>query len=208
MIIKICGVTTVEAALAAEMYGADCIGLVFAQSKRSVDLPAAQKIAAAVSIAKIGVFVNAPLSEVKCIARELKLNYVQLHGNEPAQYCQAVGVPVIKAFPHTSLDAALFNSFPAEWILLDTYCNGRFGGVGNTFDWESVRAERAKLTKPLFIAGGLDSANVKQAIQCLKPDGVDVSSGVETSGRKCQRRMAEFIAAAREGERCYAKQNC
>ena len=204
MLVKICGIMSPEAALAAQIHGADCIGFVFAESKRKIDMAVAMEIAAMAEIVKIGVFANAPLDQVQTIARKLKLSYVQLHGSESAQYCQEVGFPVIKAFPHTEFRASVLNKFPAEWILLDTFSNGRFGGAGESFDWEMIRAERAQLTKPLMLAGGLDARNVEAAIRCLRPDGVDVSSGVETAGIKCVRKIKEFIAAARKGEQLYA----
>lgn len=204
MIVKICGITTVEAALTAQEHGADFIGFVFAKSKRRITLAGARTIAAVVpNMGKIGVFVDAPVEEVQYISRELNLAYVQLHGHESAEYCRKVGSPVIKSFHGDhKLESTYLNSFPAEWILLDSSSGGQFGGSGTTFDWLMIQEMRKELTKPLFIAGGLNSRNITTAIRLLCPDGVDVSSGVEAGGMKSEEKIREFIMAAREGERC------
>jgi len=192
-------------AMAAKESGADLIGLVFAAgSRRRISLAAAQEIASKVSgIGKVGVFVNAPLNEVRTIARDLRLDFVQLHGDEPPEYCREVGVPVIKAVrADLALSAAApdLDSHPAAWILLDSFAKSQFGGTGIPFDWAALRPVREQLSKPLLIAGGLTGENVRAAVRILRPEGVDVSSGVETGGEKDRGKMADFVRAVRMAE--------
>lgn len=200
MIVKICGVTSPAVARAARESGADLLGLVFAPGRRQVSAEAARAISRVPGIGKVGVFVNAPLAEVREIARECRLDLVQLHGDEPPEYCAGVGLPVIKAFragaPPAAPDLA---RHPAAWILLDSCYGGQFGGTGVPFDWQGMQAARAGLGKPLLLAGGLNAGNVREAIRLLRPEGVDVSGGVETGGVKDPAKIAAFIRAVREG---------
>jgi phosphoribosylanthranilate isomerase len=179
--------------------GADLIGLVFANSKRQVDSTTAREISRQVpGIGKVGVFVNAPLAEVQDIARQCKLDYVQLHGDESAAYCRQLALPVIKAIRPEAATIQAINDYPAEWILVDSYSQGRFGGSGVPFGWSDFQKVRQKITKSVIIAGGLHADNVKEAIQLLAPDGVDVSSGVECNGTKSAAKIKQFISAVRE----------
>ncbi|HWR43795.1 phosphoribosylanthranilate isomerase [Sporomusa sp.] len=202
IIIKICGITTIEAALAAREFGADLIGFVFADSRRHVTVEKAQEIACQISgIGKVGVFVNAPLTKVQSIARECQLDYVQLHGDESPEYCSLIGYPVIKAFrfrPGFSVEA--FNGYQQGWTLLDSFSAGQQGGTGITFDWQEAQALVWQTPRPFMVAGGLTPDNVAEAIQILKPDGVDVSGGVETNGVKDSKKIERFIAAVRGAE--------
>jgi phosphoribosylanthranilate isomerase len=192
----------VEAALAAKEFGADLLGFVFASSKRQITLAQAQKISRQVSgIAKVGVFVNAPLHEVQAVAHECQLDYVQLHGDESPAYCQQVGYPVIKAFrigPEFRVPA--FAGYQTAWTLFDSFSVGQQGGTGIAFDWHQAQVLVQQAPKPLMAAGGLTPDNVAEAIQILKPDGVDVSGGVETNGVKDIAKIERFIAAVRRTE--------
>lgn len=191
-----------EAALAAKEFGADLLGFVFASSKRQITLAQAQKISRQVSgIAKAGVFVNAPLHEVQAVARECQLEYVQLHGDESPEYCSQVGYPVIKAFrisPEFRVTA--FAGYLPAWTLFDSFSAGQQGGTGIAFDWQQAKALVQQAPRPLMSAGGLMPDNVAEAIQVLKPDGVDVSGGVETNGVKDIAKIERFIAAVRGTE--------
>lgn len=199
MIIKICGIMSLAAAQAAKESGADLIGFVFAAGKRQMEPAAVRQIAAAVKgIAKAGVFVNAPLSEVVDIARQCNLDYVQLHGEETAEYCRAVGTPVIKAVRwREGIQIDSLAGCPADWLLVDSYASGQYGGTGVAFDWKKAKLFRAKLAKPVMIAGGLSPDNVAEAIRILRPDGVDVSSGVESGGIKDAEKIAAFVTVVR-----------
>ncbi|MDT8902882.1 phosphoribosylanthranilate isomerase [Selenomonadales bacterium 4137-cl] len=209
MIIKICGITTIDAACAARDAGADLIGFVFAPSRRRVSVAAAAEIARQVAgVGRVGVFVNQPLAVVQDTARRCCLDYVQLHGGEPPAYCRAVGWPIIKAMPvGPGFDpAAAAAAYPAEYILLDSLVPGQAGGTGVAFDWRRASGFTAGLPGPFIVAGGLTPANVGEAIRILRPAGIDVSGGVETAGAKDAAKIRQFVAAARAaqegGETC------
>lgn len=202
MIVKICGIMSTEAALAAKECGADLVGFVFAAGRRRMEPAAVRKIAADIKgIGKAGVFVNAPLSEVIEIARQCCLDYVQLHGDEPLEYCQALQLPVIKAFRwQAGILPDQINSYPADWLLLDSSLGAQFGGTGKPFNWTEASSVREAISKPFMLAGGLSPGNVTEAVRTLKPDGIDVSSGVETNGIKDAEKIAAFLAAVRDAE--------
>lgn len=202
MIIKICGITSLAAAQAAYGYGADFIGFVFAPSRRRVAPAQAAAIAAQVPrIGRIGVFVNQPRSEVQAIAKLCRLDFVQLHGDETAEYCQSLDRPVIRALrvdADFSTEHFTRCSSDVSYFLLDTISSGNFGGSGITFDWRSIRDRIGRPAQRFLVAGGLTPENVGEAIQILQPDGVDVSGGVETGGEKDPLKICRFILAARQ----------
>ena len=162
----------------------------------------AEKIACQVGgIGKVGVFVNAPLHEVHNIAARCKLDFVQLHGDESPEYCRLVNVPVIKAVRVTAnFDLAVLAYYDVEWILLDSFVAGQQGGTGITFDWQQAEVLRKQIKSPLFVAGGLTAENVGEAVRILSPEGIDVSGGVETNGRKDIRKIQQFLLAARKAK--------
>ena len=197
MRIKICGITRVEDALAAEEAGADAVGLIFAESKRRVTLGRAAEISRALGpfVARVGVFVNSPLKEVFKTAQTLKLSAVQLHGQESAEYAAELRsyVQVIKAVSfHAELDMKVLQEFPADAFLID----GLRPGSGERFDWRQAASLRGL---PRFVlAGGLTPDNVAEAVRILEPYAVDVASGVEASaGIKEERKIQHFVRAAR-----------
>jgi len=196
--IKICGITRVEDALAAEAAGADAVGFIFApRSKRHVTPRQAAEISAALGplIARVGVFVNAPLEEVVETTRALELSAAQLHGDEDAAYAGRLRahVRVIKAFPFTpSLDREELLLFPTDAVLLDSLRPGS----GERFSW--AQASGLAGTPRLILAGGLTPENVAAGISALRPYGVDVASGVESSpGMKDRGKIQDFVRAAR-----------
>ena len=196
--VKICGITRPEDALAAEAAGADAVGLIFApRSKRRVTLQQAQLICSALGpfIAKVGVFVDAPLDEVLLTARQLRLNAVQLHGDETSDYAQALRceVQVIRAFSFTpELDVGALLAFPADATLLD----GLVPGSGAAFSWADAAA--LKGYSRLVLAGGLTPGNVGAGIGALEPYAVDVASGVESiTGVKDPTKIQDFVHHAK-----------
>ncbi|WP_236614603.1 phosphoribosylanthranilate isomerase [Sporomusa ovata] len=193
--------------MAAKKFGADLLGMVFAPSKRRITVEQAQKISRQVSgIKKVGVFVNAPLSEVQSVARECWLDYVQLHGDESPEYCSQVGYPVIKAFRIShEFSVTAFAGYQPAWTLFDSFSAGQQGGTGIAFDWQQAQVLVQQAPRPLLAAGGLTPDNVTKAIQMLKPDGVDVSGGVETNGVKDIAKIERFIAAVRRTEVQYVR---
>lgn len=179
------------------------LGFVFADSRRRIELNAAQKIARAVKgIGKVGVFVNAPLAEVQAIAGQCQLDFVQLHGDETPEYCRAVKHPVIKAVRIGSgFDIADIEAYNVDWVLLDSLVPGQYGGTGVAFAWHEAQTLRWRLKNRVMVAGGLTPENVGEAIRILSPDGVDVSGGVETNGTKDSEKIYRFIQAVRAAQR-------
>lgn len=200
--VKICGVTTVEDALAAVDAGADSIGLNFhPPSARFVDLEKARAIREALgdSVKVIGVFVDRPPAEVKQVATELSLDAVQLHGSETAQAFFPFSFPVIRALRVRGPESlhGLDDWIESAALLLDGGgAVGAFGGVA--FDW-SLAKRKSESHPPLWLAGGLNPGNVADAVRQTRPALVDVASGVESSpGRKDEALMRAFIKAVRE----------
>ncbi len=211
--VKICGIRDKNHALAAVEAGADFIGLVFAPSKRQVSPAKACEIASAVKKSSdttkvVGVFVNAPSSQVNELTDFCALDWVQLSGDESWEYCREVVKPVIKAIrtgPQSpeELYAALSAGsklFPAYGFitLLDSQVEGKYGGTGESFNWNL--AQRVAKRFPVIIAGGLNPKNVAKLIERVAPWGVDVSSGVETGGVKDMTKIKAFIEAVRKAD--------
>lgn len=198
--VKICGITTLRAALAAAHAGADALGFVFAPSPRQISPQEAKKLIQALPpfIIKVGVFVNLPLKEVEDIASYCNLDFIQLHGSEPPEYCRLLRQKhrIIKAFQiKNGVSETLINAYSVDAVLLDTYSPSRAGGTGKPFDW--ILAQNLKLAPPLILSGGLTPENVREAIALVKPYAVDVSSGVETNGKKDLTKIYKFIAMAK-----------
>ena len=204
MIVKICGITSLDAARAAFEYGADLIGLVFAPSRRRIEVTQAAAIAAELPrLSRVGVFVNQPLSEVQNIADKCDLDFIQLHGDEDEAYCQSLQRPIIRAV-RVGADfsvGSFANYAHCSYTLLDTYIAGQAGGTGISFDWQKIRNRIGRPRQRFIVAGGLTPETVEKAILTLQPDGVDVSGGVETNGIKDLEKMRKFIAAARQAAR-------
>ena len=205
MLIKICGVRSLVAAQAAKEFGADLIGFVFAASRRQIDVSSASRICKSVAgPGKVGVFVNQPLAEVKAIAEQCPLDYIQLHGDEPAEYRRHLNRPLIRAVRvGPGFNPASLETDPGSWLLLDSFVTGQQGGTGIPFDWLAASKLIGRSQQKFFVAGGLNAANVAEAIRILLPDGIDVSGGVETDGVKDPEKIHQFIAAARAAERTH-----
>lgn len=199
MRIKICGLTRAEDALAAVAAGADAIGLVFAAGRRRVPLDSARAILAAVPpwFPVVGVFRDAPESEVLAALAELSLTHLQFHGREDLAYLDRFDRPLIRALPlvsdeHEAAARELAAARPGVRLLVD----GAEGGSGTACDWS--RAARLARDHAVILAGGLTPANVAAAIAAVRPAGVDVSSGVESAPAvKDADRIRRFVAAAR-----------
>jgi phosphoribosylanthranilate isomerase len=209
--IKICGVKSVDAALAVAEAGADFIGLVFATSPRQITSDLAAKIASALAKNKekaksVGVFVNEKIANVKRVATTCCLDYVQLSGDESWEYCKELGRPFIKVIKFSNNQTAFIKISEGKnilngskhMLLLDTASKDKYGGTGKKFDWNLAKPVVEKY--PVIIAGGLTPDNVGEAIKILKPWGVDVSTGVENNGEKDMKKIINFIAAVREAD--------
>ena len=200
MRVKMCGMKTIAAAYAARDAGADYIGFIFVRESRRYITPASvRSICAAVDVVKkVGVFVDADPAGMNEIAAYCGLDYVQLHGHEPAETARRVERPVIKAYRYgDDFDADAANAYPAEIILVDSYAPGAAGGTGASFAWEDAAREIACVTKPVLIAGGLTAENARTAIEIFRPFGLDVSGGLEENGEKSIAKIAMFMAAVR-----------
>ncbi|PAD35444.1 phosphoribosylanthranilate isomerase [Terribacillus saccharophilus] len=202
MIVKICGIQSVETGRMAVEAGADMIGFVFADSRRKVSPEQAARIGKELpaQVKKVGVFVNEPIESLLDIVETAGLDYIQLHGDETPDYVKAINKPVIKAFSVASEDdLKQLADYQCEYYLLDSPAEAYRGGNGTAFDWSLASSEAISREK-LFLAGGLHSENVQQAIGEVSPVGVDVSSGVETEGQKDPIKIKQFITAAKRGQ--------
>ena len=201
--IKICGITSVTDALAAQEAGADAIGLVFYEpSPRAIDIDLAQEIVRSVGpfVTTVGLFVNAEPAYVSEVLNRVSLHVLQFHGDETSAYCESFGRPYMKAIrmrPALDITSAIAGYPSAAAILLDAYRPGVPGGTGETFDWQRVPKNP---DKAIVLAGGLTAANVADAIHTTKVYGVDVSGGVESApGKKDAAKVREFIINASHG---------
>jgi indole-3-glycerol phosphate synthase/phosphoribosylanthranilate isomerase len=204
--VKVCGITTVEDGLMAAEAGADAVGFVFwPGSPRAVDHARARAIAAVLPpfVLRVGVFVDATREQMAQAVEAVGLDVLQLHGDEPPEALAALPRRALKAVrvgPGFRAEEALRYEGHAAGLLLDTRLPGSAvpGGTGRTFDWSTVREVRDGAGW-LALAGGLDAENVGRAIAAVRPDAVDVSSGVEVSpGRKDPARVRAFIEAVRK----------
>jgi len=196
MMVKICGMTNFDDALAAVEDGATALGFNFwPKSLRYLSPENAAEITAKLppDVWKVGVFVNEPPEQIERIAKAVGLDIVQLHGDEIAAESPAID-RVWKAYRvGRDFTSELLNNFPAEAFLLDGPAASLYGGAGKPFDWSVA----AGIQKKIIIAGGLDGENVREAIVQAEPWGVDACSRLESSpGRKDRERMKAFIKAA------------
>ncbi|HEY2147218.1 MAG TPA: phosphoribosylanthranilate isomerase [Pirellulales bacterium] len=211
--IKICGITHRPDAFVAAALGADAIGLNFFEgSPRYLPPSLAGNVAAAIprGVAKVGVFVNPTAEEVNRLAKRLRLDFIQLAGDEPPELiAQLAGQRVIKSFRFGAdgigplldfLDEAARHGAQPAAVLIDSSSPGQFGGTGVTADWGRLAKKLEQIrSRPMHVmlAGGLTPENITEAITTVKPAAVDVASGVEYSpGRKDASRVSQFIESA------------
>ncbi len=209
--IKICGITSVDDAQSVARAGADAVGLNFyPQSPRHVTSEQARRIIEALPghVVKVGLFVNAEVQHVLAMFDQLRLDLIQLHGDEPPEYLGGLGGrPVMRAFRIGRQGLAAVDEYlgrcgqlgcSPKLALFDAHVPGQYGGTGETTDWTALReySESSKIP-PLVLAGGITPENVADAIQTVHPAAVDTASGVEASaGKKSARAVAEFVQAA------------
>ncbi|MBE3559354.1 MAG: bifunctional indole-3-glycerol-phosphate synthase TrpC/phosphoribosylanthranilate isomerase TrpF [Ktedonobacteraceae bacterium] len=209
--VKICGLRSPEHIDAAIEAGADLLGFVFYRpSHRYVEpqqvrslLMASKKFATAATGGEVtsdivGLFVNEDVDFVNEVAEQAGLHFVQLHGTESPEFCQSIRRPVLKAIHlngAASLEQVEMYSNVCWRLLLDTPTTG-WGGSGATHDWQLARLIAQQT--PIILAGGLHAENVAQAIEIVRPWGVDVSSGVETNKQKDPAKIRAFIQQVRQ----------
>ena len=215
--VKICGTTNLEDALLAVEAGADAVGFVFYEkSPRCVTVERAREIVEKLPgrIEKVGVFVNEPEDALLAVADGAGLTAVQMHGDNEDPH---VADLIAKSRPQVKVLAAISmrHPNPAGWammwhpdsvqaFLLDSGGSSQPGGTGEVFDWTAAlpTLEDMRRLAKIVAAGGLTSANVRSAIEILKPWGVDVASGVEARpGKKDPEKVRAFVRAVREMDR-------
>ena len=216
--VKLCGITTVDDALAAARAGADAVGLNFYdKSRRYVSPDVAKEIAAVLpeGICRVGLFVNAPVQMITELFDSVPLDLIQLHGDEPPEYIAGLGHrPVMRAMRLGPDGLAPIDDYlrrcakldcVPDYLLLDAYVKGQYGGTGQTADWTTAAryvSEHQPATDdwypPLVLAGGLTPENVGAAIRTVKPEAVDTAGGVESSpGRKDEELCRRFCEEAK-----------
>ena len=200
MHIKICGITNLEDALLAAELGANALGFIFyAKSPRAIKPEAARQIIAQLPpmVLSVGVFVNEAAALVLEVAEMVRLDWVQLHGEEPPEYCRFLSRNILKAIAvqdQSSLDRMKQYQGCVRAFLLDTHKSGQKGGTGESFDWSLAR--EAKKHGSIVLAGGLNPENIAAAMREASPLAVDVASGVEAApGKKDPARLRAFFQA-------------
>ena len=183
--IKFCGITREDDALAAAAHGADFLGFIFVPSTpRFIEPERAAAIAAAVrgrgdAPKFVGVFRDASNDYIRAIADVVGLDVVQLHGAESDDDIRELGIPAVKTLRVADALPETHTTPSAAWLLFDTFDVSRSGGTGRSFDWGLLTTyERSK---PFFLSGGLGPDNVAAAISLVRPDAIDLCSGVEAS---------------------------
>lgn len=218
--IKICGLRDVQTIEEMDGLPIHEIGFVFAPSKRQVDAATAAPLIKAAQRLKVfngkrpqtvGVFVNASFEDINTILTEAPLDIIQMHGNESPELCHSVrsklGVQVWRVFsikgnsdsinPATALERLSPYKEAVDAVLIDA----PGGGTGHTFDWKAIEDYNKAsevLGIPLYVAGGLHEGNVQELLQTYSPSGIDVSSGVETDGRKDIDKIRLFVRRVME----------
>lgn len=203
--IKICGLTREEDAVEAARLGADFLGLIFVpDSPRFVEPERAAAIAARVRDAGhapkfVGVFHEASAEYMAEIGSVAGLDLFQLHGSEGEDEIRALDTPVIKGLRVGDTLPDTRTTPSAAWLLFDTYDDRRIGGTGRRFDWSLLAIYERH--KPFFLSGGLNAENVVAALSLVRPDAIDVSSGVESGepGVKDHGKMARLFERVRPG---------
>lgn len=195
-LVKICGITNLDDALFASEAGADALGFVFyKKSPRHIEPEKARDIIKRLPpfVTTVGVFADQTEAEVKDIISVTNIDVVQLHGEEPPEFCEKLGKRVIKAIRVRGMEnLAEVKTYKACALLLDTYDKNLKGGTGRIFNWEI--AKEARIFNKIIIAGGLTPENVADAIKVAQPYAVDVSSGVEKEkGIKDHQKIKAFI---------------
>lgn len=207
--VKICGITNEEDALCAANFGAAALGFIFyPPSPRYVKQETVRKIVKKLppNLVSVGVFVNESAQKIKSIVEYCGLDFIQLHGDESAEFCRQFHASTIIKTVSLRGEQDLVNAFGyhVAAILVDRRHAGLYGGTGKKANWEL--ASRIKSKKPLILSGGLNEENIKEAIEKVTPDALDINSGAEKSpGKKDHEKLARIFDIVRKAD--YAKDN-
>ena len=202
--VKVCGMTNLKDTLVAVEEGADAVGFIFyKKSPRSVTMKLVREIVLELPpfVDTVGVFVDETAEQINKIVDYCNLDLVQLHGDESPTFCKRMQRRVIKAFRVKDMESVKkISKFQVSGFILDTFSESLHGGTGKVFDWNL--ALPAKKFGPVIMAGGLTPNNVRQAIQRVRPYGVDVCSGVESEpGIKDHKKIRVFLKNAKAGRK-------
>ena len=199
---KFCGITTVRDALGAVAAGCSAIGLNFYEnSRRCVSLASSEAIIRCIGreVKIVAVFLDPEVEEVLTVVEKLDVDYLQFHGEEPAEFCEQFQVPFVKA--RSVAEGFDFEEFSDNYhrataLMLDSSTDLERGGTGTTFDWTLWPK---CTTRKIILAGGLDATNVAQAITSINPWAVDVASGIEKGSgpAKDGQKMEAFMREVR-----------
>jgi len=193
--IKICGITNIKDAIFCEKTGATALGFIFyKESKRFIEPEDAKKIISILSsfTIKVGVFVNNSPEEINKTADRLKLNAVQLHGDEAPDIIEEIDFPIIKSFRvNGEFDFKILNKYKNVSFLFDSYSKEDFGGTGKKFNWDLIPKD---LGGNFILAGGISTENIEEIFNIVKPIAIDVSSSLEnSSGMKNHKKVEKFF---------------
>ncbi len=201
--VKICGLSTIQDIEAVNELLPNYVGFVFAKSIRQINQVTAKKLKKNLDerIKAVGVFVNDDIDNIVSICEENIIDIVQIHGDEDESYLKELkgktNKPVIRAFRIKSVDDILLaQNSCADYILLDSFIKGSYGGSGHSFPWEMAK----NLTREYFLAGGLHAGNIQEAVKTCQPYCVDVSSGVEINGKKDKDKIRAILAVIKKSQ--------
>ena len=201
--IKICGLTNISDVIAAVQLKVDYLGFIFyAGSPRfaSPEFVARANKVIPSNIKTVGVFVNSPKCVINIYQRELNLDVIQLHGDEDPSIIQYLSTTSWKALHITDydkVDQAL--EYPSDKLVIDSRTDYEYGGTGITCDWRLAKKVAEK--RDIFLAGGINEANVEEAIITVNPYGIDISSGVESEpGKKDHQKLFNLVSKIRNLE--------
>jgi phosphoribosylanthranilate isomerase len=209
VIVKYCGFQTMEAVQAAQRLPIEMMGFILAKSKRQVNLAKLEELTSAVTpkVLKVGVFVNPTLEEIDAAISRGNLDCIQLHGTEPASFCREVkhkfGKEILKALSVGAVNVKTpLDDYAGtiDYLLLDTYDPRAAGGTGKTFSWDEIPYYKSWCEHnqiKLLAAGGIHAGNIQNLLGEWSPDGIDISSGIETNGAKDLDKMKDFIERVR-----------
>ena len=195
MKVKICGITNLDDAKLSYELGADAIGFIFYEkSKRYIAPEKAKEIIRQIPafVLKVGVFVNESTDKINNIAKGIKLNLNQLHGNESPEMIADIDLPVIKAFRVSEdFDYSIIKQYYNCSFLLDTYNKNEFGGTGQQFNWKNIPSE---IKSEIILAGGISENNIEQICKDVNPYAIDVSSSIEKEpGKKDHKKLKKLF---------------
>jgi len=193
--VKICGITNIEDSLLCEKLGADALGFIFYnKSKRFVSAESASEIIKQLSpfILKVGVFVNEASEIINSVSKKVGLNIVQMHGDETPQQINEINLPVIKAFRISKdFNFNILSNYKNCHFLFDAYSSEKYGGTGNTFDWDLIPKN---VIDKIILSGGISTSNINAINLNIKPYAIDVSSSLEEyPGKKSEKKINEFF---------------